>query len=988
MQAAAERLENDTHTYTSTRPDWLLGLRAEAFSRVMSNTVALPKPGDTLAEAYRVECQLGSGRSGAVFGAIALDSGKRYALRCLLSRDAATLAAATKRFLRRAHEAELFQHRNVVEVYAVEESQGTFFSVTEWLDGTTLERYLQRHGTLALADALQLLVPCMDALAIAHEAGIVHGDLRPSNFFLCRATKYERDRARLMNFGFGTWADHPVMLQRSATWPMQQYISPEELQGEALCERTDIYAFGVLLYRVLTGALPFNAANATELEAEIIAGRFTPISRRAQHIPREIAEVVERAIGAAPNQRFASLRDMMNVLARHVALPVGTAAPTPPTAPTSKARPRTPLTQQVSPLASTKPATTGSMQQQQQPRRPQPMAAVVRPQSTHTVQIGSTVPVAPQMPAPATVEIAPPNPPKEGVRRAAKTIEIAPLKPATAPVQRGSVQAQRSIALGGEARNGETRAPQPARVAAPRPSAPRAARPAQQTALLEHKVVPRAEEPAAKPVQGKPFVQSYANESQAQQRARQSSLQAHEAALIALEISTGAEQARAAARASEASQPATTADDGAAQRMTNPWGVKPVTTPASATSAPATLASSELLHWAVAAPDQQEDPEDEDWVQVAEPELQLPRAPEAVAAQSAATQQRPSSVPPPPPPARGNNANATSATQTAHAHPKTTGLAEPRRPTAPPPLRPTQPTAPPPAAYGRPTQPTAPPPAAYDRPTQERMNPRVRATTGEINRNRFTNVTGPLPRESTLQALRRKLLPAATVVLSVGLLTRWAFLATQELTAQSTTPDVGNLAGEELLPGPPPSAASATTTTTAAAATEAPEQHAATPQQPTTAAAPLAANAASMPKSRPSAQATPTPAPAAPMAAAPAKPSAAPKHNELRTPPPSAAAVKTPPAEAPAAPRLAVTPIQPNTFANAQPQAAQPKVGPSERKPRPLSQQDPWATGNAAFPVLSPSSAPAPTTTAPKPAPAPAAPKAKGDPLDAMQLAD
>lgn len=300
----------------------------------MSESVVLPEPGLSIVDAFRIECRLGRGSTSAVYGATSHTTGQRFALRCWLSRDAEALAQATRRFIGKANAAQLFQHPNIVEVYTVSEVEGTLFAVTEWLDGTTLERYLQRNGTLSLPQTLELLLPCIDVLAAAHEAGIVHGDLRPANIFMCRDASAPQNgpgpHARVLNFELGNCLPETnAAAALKARWQRRdarqyQYLPPELLDNQAhqtLDARSDVYMFGVLLYRSLAGVLPFLSTDVAALEAEILAGSHVPFKERGTHLAPHVLDVIDRAMSTDPRARYANMRELGIALLRAVSRP-------------------------------------------------------------------------------------------------------------------------------------------------------------------------------------------------------------------------------------------------------------------------------------------------------------------------------------------------------------------------------------------------------------------------------------------------------------------------------------------------------------------------------------------------------------------------------------------------------------------------------------------------------------------------------------------
>lgn len=283
------------------------------YSAGTSEIAALPRPmpGDQLAGLYRIERQLGSGVSSSVYGATEIASGQRRAIRCWFGADGATSAAATKQFMLAAQRVGLFDHPNIATVHGVAEKPGAHYAVMDWLEGTNLQRVMQQHGKLSLARAIELLTPCMYALSKAHAAGLVHGDIRPANIFLCHATVSTPERPQLINFGFGNWFEQGQTSRSFTLGTARQYVAPEELRGEGLDQRSDIYAFGVMLYVMLTGESPFSADNTNDLAVEIVAGVCLPLVELLPEAGHQISSIVQRAMTVEPDERYQTLEEML-----------------------------------------------------------------------------------------------------------------------------------------------------------------------------------------------------------------------------------------------------------------------------------------------------------------------------------------------------------------------------------------------------------------------------------------------------------------------------------------------------------------------------------------------------------------------------------------------------------------------------------------------------------------------------------------------------
>jgi serine/threonine protein kinase len=280
----------------------------------MPNLVTLrPKPGDVVEGVYHVVCELGSDAHCIVLGAVVPSTGKRYALRYFLGGDGPALAASLQHFVRVANNVNLFDNPGVVEIFGIGQNAGQYYVVTEWLEGTTLERFLDRSGPMPARDAVTLLQPAMEGLAAAHAASIAHGDVRPASIFLCRATRFEAERARLYKFSAARWADRPIVARNrgSENVEIRQYVSPEELQGAFPDERSDVYSMGVLLYVMIAGRSPFSSVDVNHLAAEIVSGSFTPLSSRVAGVPREIDAAIARAMMTEPGQRQANMSELL-----------------------------------------------------------------------------------------------------------------------------------------------------------------------------------------------------------------------------------------------------------------------------------------------------------------------------------------------------------------------------------------------------------------------------------------------------------------------------------------------------------------------------------------------------------------------------------------------------------------------------------------------------------------------------------------------------
>jgi len=277
----------------------------------------LPKPGDTFGEKYRLECILGSGGMGVVFGATHLITHKRVAIKWLAGEaSAGSLSDTTQRFVREARLAGEFHHPNIVQIYDLGESNGSFYMVMEWLEGESLAARLERVGRLTFAEASTCLIPCMHAMQRAHDAGIIHRDIKPANIFLCDATEDRPALSKVLDFGISkrvsAGADMSTFVTKTGMLiGTPHYLAPEQLRARPVDRRTDIYGFGVLLYQTLAGQLPFAADNFGDLVVEISVGTPRSLRELVPDLPVGVEQVVARAMAREPEQRFQSLHELI-----------------------------------------------------------------------------------------------------------------------------------------------------------------------------------------------------------------------------------------------------------------------------------------------------------------------------------------------------------------------------------------------------------------------------------------------------------------------------------------------------------------------------------------------------------------------------------------------------------------------------------------------------------------------------------------------------
>jgi serine/threonine protein kinase len=259
-------------------------------------------PGAIVGGKYRLVRKLGAGGMGEVWAAENRDTGAEIAVK--MATVPAEPGGSSPRFQREARLAAMLAHRGVVRIFdLVEEADGTFVLVMELLRGETLEHYALRRGPLSTREATAIVVPVLQALAHAHDAGIVHRDVTPANVFLA----IDPDglvTPKLLDFGIAkvpaAGASHTVDGRALGT---PRYMAPERIrEPRAIDGRSDVFSVGVVLYELLTGVCPFAASTPAASLAAVLEAVVDPDPR----IEPKVWLEVRRSLSKRPYERQAS----------------------------------------------------------------------------------------------------------------------------------------------------------------------------------------------------------------------------------------------------------------------------------------------------------------------------------------------------------------------------------------------------------------------------------------------------------------------------------------------------------------------------------------------------------------------------------------------------------------------------------------------------------------------------------------------------------
>jgi hypothetical protein len=286
----------------------------------LSNTQGEPlRAGLVLDGKYRVDYLVGQGGMAAVWAGTNERTGKRVALKVLLPSLGATVGVDAL-FQREALAASRINHPNVVTVFDVVTHEETACIVMELLDGHPLDVHLARAGKLGPVEACGLLLPAMRGVSAAHGQGVIHRDLKPQNIFICVGPDGRVVTTKVLDFGISLirTVDSPFA---GAPLPMgtPAYMAPEQIAGEPIDERADVYGFGVLFFEALTGDVPFPGRPGAELYQRVLYERPPRLSELRPDVPAAIAAAVDAALAKDRADRHANLDVMIAAIEDEVA---------------------------------------------------------------------------------------------------------------------------------------------------------------------------------------------------------------------------------------------------------------------------------------------------------------------------------------------------------------------------------------------------------------------------------------------------------------------------------------------------------------------------------------------------------------------------------------------------------------------------------------------------------------------------------------------
>ena len=277
----------------------------------LTKTLVTPQPAVSkdavIAGKYRVIEELGRGGMGIVYKAEDTRLKRPVALK-FLPPELVHIPEIKDRFMREAQAAAALDHPNICTVYEFDQAEDKAFISMAYIEGQSLRKRID-SGPLELEEALRIATQVAEGLQEAHKRGIVHRDIKSANIMIDA-----RGQAKVMDFGLARVAGATLMTREGTTMGTVTYMSPEQAQGKEVDHRTDIWSFGVVLYEMLTGELPFKGEHEQAIIHSILKDKPKSITEQKAEIPPSIEQIVFRAIEKDPDKRYQGTDELIDDL--------------------------------------------------------------------------------------------------------------------------------------------------------------------------------------------------------------------------------------------------------------------------------------------------------------------------------------------------------------------------------------------------------------------------------------------------------------------------------------------------------------------------------------------------------------------------------------------------------------------------------------------------------------------------------------------------
>ena len=260
--------------------------------------------GQKINDRYEIVTSVGEGGMANVYLARDVILDRNVALKVLRG-DLENNEKFIRRFQREAKSVSDLSHPNIVEVYDVGEEDGQHYIVMEYIDGRTLKQLVQKRGALTVAEVIDIMAQLTDGLSQAHDAYIIHRDIKPQNIMIL-----DNGMIKITDFGIAISMNATQLTQTNSVMGSVHYLPPEQASGKTATTKSDIYSAGILMYELLTGSVPFKGDNAVEIALKQMKERIPSIRKQNPLIPQSVENIVLKATAKNPKNRYETIKEM------------------------------------------------------------------------------------------------------------------------------------------------------------------------------------------------------------------------------------------------------------------------------------------------------------------------------------------------------------------------------------------------------------------------------------------------------------------------------------------------------------------------------------------------------------------------------------------------------------------------------------------------------------------------------------------------------
>lgn len=260
---------------------------------------------------FEVDKKLGQGGMGEVFLARQLSLDRPVALK-LLSKEMAKKKGFVERFIREARSMAKLDHPNAVKAYAADSANGQHYVAIEFIDGPSMQKWMDKLGKLAIGDAVHIVLRCADALRAAHDLNMIHRDIKPDNILVTK-----KGIVKVADFGLAKVIDDEdmSMTQSGTGLGTPLYMAPEQARDAKNADRrTDVYALGITLYYFVTGKLPFGGDTVVKLIMAKETGKYDNARKHNREVPEKLDLIIDKMIQKDKNHRYSTCEELIKDL--------------------------------------------------------------------------------------------------------------------------------------------------------------------------------------------------------------------------------------------------------------------------------------------------------------------------------------------------------------------------------------------------------------------------------------------------------------------------------------------------------------------------------------------------------------------------------------------------------------------------------------------------------------------------------------------------